>query len=282
MRHNTQRRGMPARRRPLARWLGLGTALGLLGLSGGPIPALACKCKNADAFLQVAPRTQLVIVGQVVSHAERSARVAVQQVLFGTAPAQIQIEGDNGKQCRPYIGTFPVGTSWIFALSPSEEAPPTAADPPSYALSICGAYWLRVDGQKASGYIHTRRESGDPAATPPPQSMALSALRAELKKHMTPVLVQKAAQLQGLQGRRVTLHGIARDAKAGAVLLLDEVPVYMDSLDAWSPEQQGRSLRMTGTLLVRKHIADPIDARGAVVQGAWGEQFVLADAQPAP
>ena len=73
-----------------------------------------------------------------------------------------------------------------------------------------------------------------------------------------------------------------KDAKAGAVLLIDGVPVYIDGQDAWPDGQRGQTLRMSGILVVRKHIADPVDQHGQIAQGAWGKQYVLTHPVPAP
>lgn len=253
----------------------------LLGLQVVSHPAVACKCKRADAFLQVAPQSPLVVVGKVLAHGEQAMDVAVQQVLHGSAPAQIRIAGDNGKLCRPYIATFPVGSVWVFAVSPDDAEPMPRSDgqaSPSYALSICGYFWLRVDGSQVRGVIREVPD-GKPATE---QRLPLSTLRRELAQRTTPVSVAHAAQLKSLLHHRVLLTGTARDAKAGPVLQVDGVPVYIEALEAWSDAQQGQRLRMSGILLRRKRIPDPETAAGALAQGAWGEQYVLVDAQPVP
>ena len=262
-------------------------------------PAPACKCKHAGPFLSVVPQTSLVVVGKVVAHQDYSMDVAVQQVLSGSAPAQIRVQGDTGKACRPYVSQFPVGTSWAFALTAAEE--PSQSQPatggaapagPEYQLSICGSYWLRVDGNTAHGDI--RAGGGGPAGkdSDPPgkaspqrtggQSLPLRQLQAQVKERMTPIAVRKASQLNGLHDRRVLLSGPAQDAKAGAVLLIDGVPVYIDGQDAWPEGQAGRTQRMTGILVVRKHIPDPVGDHGQIAQGAWGQQYVLTHPAPAP
>lgn len=274
--------------------------------------ALACKCKHAGPFLSVVPQTSLVVAGKVVAQKDYSMDVAVQRVLAGSAPAQIRIQGDTGKACRPYVAQFPIGSSWVFALTVADEpsqpaaagsAPagsaPAGSAPagPEYQLSICGSYWLRVDGSTAHGDIGpgpsgraAQDSDGTSASKPgqaaPPraseQKLSISQLQERVKERMTPVAVHKAAQLNSLEGRRVLLSGPAEDAKAGAVLLIDGVPVYIDGQDAWPDGQRGQTLRMTGILVVRKHIADPVDQHGQIAQGAWGKQYVLTHPAPAP
>ncbi len=292
-------------------WLALPGLLALLPAL--PVSnALACKCKHAGPFLSVVPQTSLVVAGKVVAHQDYSMDVAVQRVLAGSAPAQIRVQGDTGKACRPYVTQFPVGTSWVFALTIADEpsqpaaagSAPAGSTPagsapagPEYQLSICGSYWLRVDGSTAHGDIGPgpsgrAAQDSDGSSTSKPgqaapqqasgQTLSISQLQERVKERMTPVAVHKVAQLNSLEGRRILLSGPAQNAKAGAVLMIGEVPVYIDGQDAWPDGQRGQTLRMTGILVVRKHIADPVDEHGMIAQGAWGKQYVLTHPAPAP
>lgn len=55
----------------------------------------------------------------------------------GAVPSrEIIVEGDNGVQCRPYVTTFPVGKTFLFALNRNEDG---------YYLSVCGQYSLKLD-----------------------------------------------------------------------------------------------------------------------------------------
>lgn len=77
-------------------------------------------------------------------------------------------------------------------------------------------------------------------------------------------------------GRRVHLAGVARDAKGGAVLLVENEPVYLEGLDAWPTEAHGQRVAASGTLASRQHLPEATrDAKGAVSQGAQGKQLVL-------
>jgi hypothetical protein len=58
-------------------------------------------------------------------------------------------------------------------------------------------------------------------------------------------------------GKSVTLVGIARDAKGGTVLVTPSgEPVYIESLDYWSPEFSGKEISAMGVLREKKHIPD--------------------------
>jgi hypothetical protein len=78
-------------------------------------------------------------------------------------------------------------------------------------------------------------------------------------------------------GKTVALHGIARDAKGGAVLVVSSgEPVYVEGLDNWSSELSGKEISATGVLRKKKYIPDPLIAsNGAISQGAYGNQYVL-------
>lgn len=70
-------------------------------------------------------------------------------------------------------------------------------------------------------------------------------------------------------GRRVTLAGIALDAKSGALLRGDGAEIWIDGLDAWPPGyylggQQGRRVRVTGTVITRADLPIFVDEPGAL------------------
>ncbi len=81
-------------------------------------------------------------------------------------------------------------------------------------------------------------------------------------------------------GKEITLIGLAVDAKAGAcVLLKDDVAIYVQEWEHWEPEILGKKVSVTGTLVEKKFIPDPIiDENGAISQGAEGSQLVLENA----
>jgi hypothetical protein len=56
------------------------------------------------------------------------------------------------------------------------------------------------------------------------------------------------AGLRDRIGQHVVLDGTARDAKAGAVVVVDGAPVYLDGMEAWPAGLAGALVRVTGTL----------------------------------
>jgi hypothetical protein len=77
---------------------------------------------------------------------------------------------------------------------------------------------------------------------------------------------------------KVTLRGVARDAKGGAVVVTDRGPVYVAGLDAWPAALAGRTVEVTGIVRQTKHIPDPVGPGNTVAQGAWGEQTMIVEA----
>ena len=79
-----------------------------------------------------------------------------------------------------------------------------------------------------------------------------------------------------LIGKEVTLCGIAAEAKAGEVIVVSGVPVYLPELDYWREDLLGKKVYATGTLFQKKLIPDVyITEDGGISQGASGEQYVL-------
>ena len=82
-------------------------------------------------------------------------------------------------------------------------------------------------------------------------------------------------------GKKITLVGLAVDAKAGASIMLnDNSTIYVQEWDHWDSNFLGKRVRVTGTLISKKFIPDvKIDENGAISQGAPGDQLVLENAK---
>lgn len=82
--------------------------------------------------------------------------------------------------------------------------------------------------------------------------------------------------LKSVLGKRVRLSGTARDAKGGAVLLIESSPVYLAGLDAWPAEAEGKQVVVGGTLVDKQYLPQATrNAKGEWSQGAQGSQLVL-------
>ena len=136
--------------------------LSLLFLS---FAAEACRCDvNGASFEHLARNGTLVVQGIVDSQPspKGSIQVKVARVIRGSLerPAEpIRVWGDDGKMCRPYASQFPPGTEWMLVLdNRSFGGFPALPGPRDYSISICGAYWAKVDGDRVTGRIRDARK----------------------------------------------------------------------------------------------------------------------------
>jgi hypothetical protein len=82
--------------------------------------------------------------------------------------------------------------------------------------------------------------------------------------------------LNASRDRRVTLHGKAENAKAGAVLITDhDGPVYIKGMTQWDSARYGKRIAIEGILRRGRVYPSPADAGGEVTQGIAGEQWYL-------
>lgn len=148
-------------------------------LAGG---ASGCSCVWAGPFLDVAAKAPVIVrVSVEGSHGgSREEPGAIDarliETLRGEAPhIRFRIWCDNGALCRPPVRDFPIGTEWLIGLnapgcrkSPDEE----------YAISVCGQYWLRVEGTEVVGNID------DPSGPQASQRAALDVVRARMQARL--------------------------------------------------------------------------------------------------
>lgn len=87
-------------------------------------------------------------------------------------------------------------------------------------------------------------------------------------------------ELDKLIDQAATVSGVARDARMGAVVFLDDrTPVYVAGLEEWDGKTSGKPINATGTLRRRKLLPDPVtDARGGISDGIEGQSYVLENA----
>jgi hypothetical protein len=113
-------------------------------------PALACSCEWKGAFLKVANDAPLIVHARVLRH--HAGPVPAMDVLVietlkgGLLDSGMRIQMDNGALCRPSIDRFPPGSEWILAVNG-----PGAKPGDGLAISACGEYWLRVEGDEVTG-----------------------------------------------------------------------------------------------------------------------------------
>jgi hypothetical protein len=150
---------------------GLCAAL-LVYLAAAPMPASACSCAWRGPFLTVAPGAPLVVRGRVLRHHPGPGPamdvLVLETLTGGLLDSGLRLQMGDGMQCRPDMAGFPAGSEWVLALNG-----PGAKPGDGLALSHCGEYWVRVEGDEAVG----RLEGGQGETT----RMPLSELRLRLR-----------------------------------------------------------------------------------------------------
>jgi hypothetical protein len=131
------------------------SCLALLVLSLVPAfttPARACSCAWGGPFLAVAPKAPLVVLGQVLRHNPGPAPtmdvLVVERLSGGLLDSGLRVQMGDGMHCRPEVGLFPVGSRWLLALNGPGGKPGAGL-----ALSHCGEYWVRVEGEDVVGAL---------------------------------------------------------------------------------------------------------------------------------
>jgi len=83
------------------------------------------------------------------------------------------------------------------------------------------------------------------------------------------------------QEQEKTVSGKAYNAKAGAVLMIDEdTPVYIEGMDEWDDDMVGKKVKLTGVLRP-KQIYPEVDTEGGIIsQGMSGTPMVLQLTKP--
>lgn len=79
-------------------------------------------------------------------------------------------------------------------------------------------------------------------------------------------------------GTRVRLSGLARDAKGGAVLLVNDAPLYLSGLERWPSAVKDKRVTVGGMLVDKQHLAEAArGAKGEISQGTavGSTQYVL-------
>lgn len=130
-----------------------------------PAPLMAqCECDWNGPFSWLVDDADALLLGEVVGHSGNSMDVEVMRVMKGKELRQtVRIWGERGDLCRADVDDFAAGGQWLFALRAIDELPPGGFNPETpnvsygrvgdYALSRCGAYWLRHEDGKLSGNI---------------------------------------------------------------------------------------------------------------------------------
>ena len=153
--------------RRITQTLLLGLTLSAMSLSVSAQPEATgadCSCLWEGSFSEVAPETDLVILGEVQTTKGNAVDVVPERILKGAFWLDsLRVWMQAKDYCRPPAADFPPGSRWVMALSLISELPEDGFDPftpnesfgrkEDYILSSCGGYWLRVNGDTATGNL---------------------------------------------------------------------------------------------------------------------------------
>ena len=123
-----------------------------------------CGCLWQGSFSEVAPNADLVVLGEIQTIKGNAVDLLPEQVLKGDLWLDtVRVWMQARDYCRPPADAFPPGSRWVMALSQIREMPEDGFDPftpnesfgrkDDYVLSSCGGYWLRVNGDTATGNL---------------------------------------------------------------------------------------------------------------------------------
>lgn len=123
-----------------------------------------CSCLWEGSFAEVAPNTDLVIHGRVVSRKGNAVDFyPVEQYLGNTWLDRVRVWMRTAHYCRPDATGFDPGSEWVLALRQIREVPEDGFNPSTpnhsygrkldYQLSGCGGYWLEVRGDTVVGNL---------------------------------------------------------------------------------------------------------------------------------
>ena len=139
----------------------------------------ACECLWEGSFAEVAPESDLVVLGSVSRKKGNAIDVEVDVTLAGPDWESFpRVWLKTGDYCRPEADQFGEGQSVILALKKLTELPDDGFNPSKpnfsygrigdYELSSCGGFWLKVEGLRASGNLvpGMPRHSHEPKMSP--------------------------------------------------------------------------------------------------------------------
>lgn len=139
----------------------------------------SCECLWQGSFTDVAPTSDLVIVGEVAAVRGNAVDMSIEEISLGPDwLTDIRVWTKTGDYCRPPPDGFTPGSRWMLALKKITDLPEGGFDPSTpnqsfgrvgdYALSACGGYFLEVYGNTATGNLlpDMPRWAYDPKMTP--------------------------------------------------------------------------------------------------------------------
>ncbi|HNY49655.1 MAG TPA: hypothetical protein PKI91_03755 [Smithella sp.] len=117
-----------------------------------PSSAPACSCVWKGPFLTAAQDAPLVIIGKILRHHPGKSPtmdvLVLETLKGGILDSGMNIQMGDGMYCRPTVDVFPVGSRWVLAINGAGAKPGDG-----WAISHCGEYWLKIEGENVTGSI---------------------------------------------------------------------------------------------------------------------------------
>ena len=147
----------------------------------------SCDCIWHGTFLEISKRVDIVLTGKVKSYdhyinikgsSEKKATVMVIEVKDVILPLksfeslgipyykwlnnekikEIKIVGNIENNCRPLVGTFEIGKTYVFGLNFFKSLELHNLYGIDFYISNCGTYWLEVNNEVVVGNISDSKE----------------------------------------------------------------------------------------------------------------------------
>ena len=140
----------------------------------------ACECESAGNFLNMATNSEVVALIKVAKYNNfidfsdgitvtdkqqpLSATFEIVELLRGDEQrTEVEVFGDPGNLCRPYIDYLKIGSYYIVALNKSQgidHGNEIIETPDDYFLWVCGEFWISYDqtNKSVTGRIFERKK----------------------------------------------------------------------------------------------------------------------------
>ena len=112
----------------------------------------ACSCVWKGPFLAAAQDAPLVVIGKIIRHHPGKSPtmdvLVLETLKGGILDSGMVIQMGDGMHCRPELNVLPPDSKWILAINGQGAKPGNGL-----AISHCGEYWLKVEGDYVVGSI---------------------------------------------------------------------------------------------------------------------------------
>ena len=162
-----------------------------------------CSCLWQGSFSEVAPQSDLTVLGTVTQVKGNAVDLQLEQTLLGeTWLDNVRIWMKARDYCRPPAESFPTGSRWIMVLEKIDSVPDDGFNPltpnisfgreQDYLLSSCGGYFLSANGNAVIGNLVPSMARWD--YTPKMTPVLISLIDAYLSGHADTQALTRASK----------------------------------------------------------------------------------------